>query len=103
MKTIRIDNIECRKYSNSLSKENNNLYEIVKWGDLKFQSCHTVALLKMTRDDVNLESVGCRILSLKPDEFQTFMEVYKMADIKLRQKLQLQSIMDDDEKDGLYF
>ncbi len=103
MKTIRINNIECRKYSDLLYEENNNRYEIVKWGGFKFRSCYTIAWLKMTRDDVNLESVGCRILSLKPDDFETFMEVYKMADIKLRQKLQLQNIMNDDEKDGLYF
>ncbi len=99
MKTIRIDNIECRVYCEPLSKRRDTVYEIVKWQD---RSCYVIAWLKMSQEDVYLQSIGKRILDLSEAELKTFMEVYKMADGKLRQKLQLQNIMRDDEKDGLY-
>lgn len=79
MKPIRINNIECRKYRTTQTK--NKFYEIVKWNDSSY--CYTVAWLKNDSESWYLQSVGSRILQLSYDDLKDFIEVYDRANTKL--------------------
>lgn len=45
------------------------------------ESCYVIAWLKPNRlePDVDIETVGSRLLDLEPDELNTFMKVYRIA------------------------
>jgi len=119
---IRINNIECKKYTST--KVNEIFYEIIKWvenphfgkeqeyrdngyvdsfgGDflqkkgheiqksffIHKESCFMIASLRLNRrePDINLESVGSRLLDLTEEEQKDFFEVYKLANQKIYKK-----------------
>jgi hypothetical protein len=121
---IRINNIECRKYTST--KVDKVFYEIIKWsanphfgkeqeyrdkgyvdsfgGDFlqsptgghniqkiffeKPESCYMIASLHLNKrePDVELKSVGSRLLDLTKNEKSDFFEVYEIANPKIQKK-----------------
>jgi len=121
---IRINNIECRKYT--AIKTDEIFYEIIKWADNPHfgkeqeyrnmgyvdsfsgdflqspngghsiqktffnhkETCFTIASLHLNRrePDINLKSVGSRLLDLSEEEQKDFFEVYKLANPKIYKK-----------------
>jgi len=48
------------------------------------ETCYVIAWLVVGKEDIHIHSVGNRLLDLNEDELQDFMEVYRMADKKIR-------------------
>lgn len=121
---IRINNIECRKYTST--KVDEVFYEIIKWSDnphfgkeqeyrdsgyvdsfggdflqsptgghsiqktffVRPESCIMIASLHINKrePDINLKSVGSRLLELTERERADFFEVYEIANTKIYKK-----------------
>ena len=108
MKNIRINNIECRPYL--APNVSGTLYEIVKWCDYEreeeldmdeynfenSESCYVIAWLKVNNKGLPyIETVGDHLLDLDGAELYSFMEVYRRADEKLKQKQHLINLMNE--------
>ena len=59
------------------------------------ETCYVIATLKLNRrePDVDMETVGSRLLELEPNELNVFMKVYKLA-----QDMIMQNLNEDESK-----
>ena len=61
------------------------------------ESCYVIAWLKIGSEDTPyIETVGDRLLDLDGAELYSFMEVYRRADEKLKQKQHLINLMNNE-------
>ena len=59
------------------------------------ETCYVIATLKLNRrePDVDMETVGSRLLELEPNELNVFMKVYRLA-----QDMIMQNLNEDESK-----
>lgn len=59
------------------------------------ETCYVIATLKLNRrePDVDMETVGSRLLELEPNELSEFMKVYRLA-----QDMIMQNLNEDESK-----
>lgn len=59
------------------------------------ETCYVIATLKLNRrePDVDMETVGSRLLDLEPNELDEFMKVYRLA-----QDMIMQNLNEDESK-----
>ena len=59
------------------------------------ETCYVIATLKLNRrePDVDMETVGSRLLELEPNELSVFMKVYRLA-----QDMIMQNLNEDESK-----